>query len=163
MVNIIKKLWFHIYSDYRYGENIYIYDKPYVETEEESHEDNAPEEAFEVAFTLPKKGYRIYLINEYPNYNSEPLWFKDLDKNDDYEKIYKKMFSQIHGCMPFVSTGYNVAYKEEGYYPEISNEIISFEDIEIINTIKKNIEDIYFICVLNNKGDQIFTKMLTIF
>lgn len=33
------------------------------------------------------------------------------------------MYSQIYNFLPFEVTGYNSAYKEEGYNPEISEDI----------------------------------------
>lgn len=152
-----KQLWFHIYSDYRTGMNICVYNRS-PEDSEDSDEENAPDDALEILFELPEEGYRMYLMNEYPSYNTEPIWSKDLSEDDDYEKIYKKIFSQIHGCLPFEVTGYNSAYKEEGYYPEISEEIKLFKEINIPDLEE---EGVYFICVLDTEGNEIFTKMLS--
>ena len=153
-----KQLWFHIYSDYRTGMNVCVYNRS-AEDSEDSDEENAPEDALEITFILPKQGRRMYLMNEYPTYNTEPIWSKDLSEDDDHEKIYKKIFSQIHSCLPFEVTGYNSAYKEEGNYPEISEEIKLFKEIEIPDLEE---EGIYFICVLDTEGNEIFTTLLTL-
>lgn len=143
-----KRLWFNIYSDYRSGSTVEVY----------KNIDNPPKEAIEITFKLPTKGNRMYLINEYPNYDTTPMWYKDLSKDDDYEKIYKKLFSQIHGCLPFEVTGYNSSYKEEGKYPEISKDFLKMETVEIPSL---NEEGLYFLCVLDYKGNELFTEILT--
>jgi hypothetical protein len=139
-----KQLWFHIYSDYRTGATIDVYT------------DDAPDDALEITFALPKQGRRLYLMNEYPTYNTEPIWSKDLSEDDDHEKIYKKIFSQIHGCLPFEVTGYNSAYKEEGHYPEIPEEIKLFKEIDIPDIDE---DGVYFVCVMDTEGNEIFTGM----
>jgi hypothetical protein len=149
-----KTLYFHNYSDYRSGMNIVLYDP--------EHEEDIPEEAFEINFSLPKQGFRLYIINEYPNYDTKPIWYIDL--KSECEKIYKKMFSQIYGCMPFEMSESNSAYKEEGEYPEISEEIRLMTDIgkDITDKIKENMEEhVYFLCILNANGDEIITKILS--
>lgn len=153
-----KKLWFNIYSDYRSGTKIDVYIKPPEDIDDEY---NAPEESIEITFILPEKDYRIYLVNEFPSYDTKPIWFMDLNKNEDYEKFYKKMFSQIHDCMPFEVSGYNSAYKEEGTYPEIPKDIKIMEEIEICKDIKENKDHVYFLCVLDCDGNELFTKLLT--
>jgi len=113
---------------------------------------------------LPEKDYRLYIINEHPSYVTEPICFIDLKNNSECEKIYRKMFSQVYDCMPFEIDDYNNAYKEEGEYPEISEEIKSMDYIrkDITDEIKKNIDEhVYFLCVLNNKGEEVFVKMLS--
>lgn len=150
-----KTLYFNIYSDYRSGTNICVYDHVYDE--------DIPDDAFEITFLLPEKGNRLYIINEYPSYDTEPIWHVDLE-NDDCKKVYNKIFSQIYDCMPFEITGYNSVYKDEGDYPEVSEEIRLMEDIgkDITDKIKENIDEyVYFLCILNNKGEEVFTKELS--
>uniref|UniRef100_A0A6C0E1E2 Uncharacterized protein n=1 Tax=viral metagenome TaxID=1070528 RepID=A0A6C0E1E2_9ZZZZ len=153
-----KTLWFTLYSDYRAGMNVYVYNRS-SEDSENSEEENAPEDALDITFKLPKKNYRIFLINEYPSYNNEPIWYKDLPSKDECEKVYKKLFSQIHDCMPFKVTGYNSSYKEEGFYPKISEDIKLMSEIDIGTDIYG--DGIYFLCVLDNEGNEIFTKLLS--
>ena len=152
-----KQLWFHVYSDYRTGMNVcvYVYNRSAEDTEDE---ENEPDDALEILFKLPEQGHRMYLKNEYTCYNTEPIWSKDLSEDDDYEKIYKKIFSQIHGCLPFEVTGYNSSYKEEGKYPEISKDILNLETVEIPSLDE---EGFYFLCVLDYKGNELFTDILT--
>ena len=152
-----KKLWFHVYSDYRTGMNVCVYNRS-SEDNEDSDEENAPEDAFDITFELPKQDYRIYLVNEYPSYDQKPVWYKDLQSEDECQKVYEKLFSQIHGCMPFEVTGYNSAYKEEGFYPEILEDIKLMSEIGIPDICE---DGVYFICVLDNEGNEIFTKLLT--
>ncbi len=151
-----KTLHFHIYSSSYSGSNILVYDPEY--------EEDIPEEAFEINFLLPEKGHSLYIINEYPSYDTEPIWSLDFKKYIDCEKIYQKMFSQIYDCMPFEITDYNSAYKEEGEYSEISDEVRKMEEIgkDITDKIKENIDEyVYFLCILNDKGEEVFTKLLS--
>lgn len=156
-----KQLWFYVYADYRTGMNIDVYNRSSEDNEnnEDLDEENAPEDALDITFKLPAHGYRIYLINEYPSYSDKPIWYKDLPTIDDCEKVYKKLFSQIHHCMPFEVTGYNSAYKEEGFYPEIPEDIKLMSEIGIRTDICE--DGVYFVCVLDHEGNEIFTKMLT--
>jgi hypothetical protein len=153
-----KQLWFHVYSDYRTGMKICVYNRSLTKDSEDSDEDNIPEDVLDITFKLPKQGYRIYLINEYPSYEPEPIWYKDLPSKDDCEKVYKKLFYQIHNCIPFEVTGYNSAYKEEGFYPEITEDIKLMHEIGIPEICE---DGVYFISVLDNEGNEIFTKLLT--
>ena len=155
-----KQLWFHIYADYRTGMNIDVYNRSYKdEDNEDSDEENAPEDALDITFKLPTQDYRIYLLNEYPSYSDIPIWYKDLPSKDKCEKVYKKLFSQIHDCMPFEITGYNSAYKEEGFYSEIPEDIKLMSEIDIGYNICE--EGVYFVCVLDHEGNEIFTKILS--
>ena len=151
-----KQLWFHVYWDYRTGTTVDVYIKSPEDTDDEYA---APDDALKITFTLPKQGRRMYLMNEYPSYNTEPIWSKDLSEDDDYEKIYNKIFSQIHGCLPFEVAGYNSAYKEEGHYLEIPEEIKLFKEIDIPDIEE---DGVYFACVLDTEGNEIFTGTLSL-
>lgn len=146
------------YEEYEHTE---YEDVEYEHTEYEDEEVITPDEACKITFEIPKEGCRVYLVNEFPEY--KPIWHKNVSTYEDINKIYFKLFSQIHGCMPFEITDYNSAYKEECEYPEIPEEIMLFEEIakEITDNIRENIECVYFMCVINNEGDEIFTALLT--
>ena len=113
-----KEFWFYISKDYRSGNSITTYSK-------------TPKEsilASNITFEIPKQGYtRLYIANEYPQY--QPVWHKDIKNDEDYDNIYLKIFSQIHNSMPFKVTGVNCGYKEEGYYPGITQEIKEIPNI----------------------------------
>jgi hypothetical protein len=160
-----KSFWFYIIDDYRIGRKIYTYTHPpkYENEEEEQseEEDNAPEEACEIKFFLPKEGKRIYIVNEFPKY--ETIWHKDIN-NENTETLYLKIFSQIHDCMPFEVSGYNCAYKEEGHYPDISDEIKILPNIISKKLVKKitHCEDngYYFLFIVDSNGIDFDTYLL---
>jgi hypothetical protein len=169
----LKSFWFYIGDDYRSGRSIYTFTNPPKygeeqdgdEDEEEYEEDeynNTPEEACEIKFALPKEGQRLYIVNEFPYY--KPIWHKDIDDDENTEQLYLKIFSQIHDCMPFKVSGYNSAYKEEGCYPDVSNDIFNMHDIIDKDLIKKisECEDdgYYFLFVVDCDGDEIRTNLL---
>ena len=51
--------------------------------------------------------------------------------------LYLETFSYVNGHLPFITTGHNSAYREEGYYPDAievhNNDIIKFVDNEYDN------------------------------
>ncbi len=145
------KLYYSIVRNYRSCSKIYTYISEIIE-----NMDSRDEDILEIDLEMPMEGRRIYIINEFP-YN-KPIWYKDLKEDEDYEKIYEKMFSQLHECMPFVVTSYT-SYKEEGYYPEVSEEMKKMEDIEGIKEINNRNGD-YFVCVIDSKGNKLLTKLL---
>ncbi len=151
MTTNTNTLWFHIQSDYRSGPKIYTFNK----TPEDEYED-----AYPITFEMPKEGYRMYIVNDFPEY--EVIWYKDLNDNDDFNEIYLKIFSQIHNCMPFKVTDHNSAGKEEGEYPDISEKIKNLPNIaeDIVEKIKEDFQGYYFFCVIDNEGTDIFTELL---
>jgi hypothetical protein len=177
-----KTFWFHIASDYRSGRSIYTYTKPPKydnededdedddneednneednDNEEDDDDEDAPEEATDIKFALPKEGIRIYIVNEFPNY--QPIWYKDVD--GDTTPIYLKIFSQIHESLPFVVTGMTSGYKEEGYYPDIPEYIQAMPDVidkELVNKISELEDDgYYFVFVVDSNGYAIQTELL---
>ena len=154
-----KLFWIHVdMNDYRSGTNIYTFEKPHKEDEEDDY--SAPEEAVMYSFPIPEN-YRIYIVSEFPHYRI--VSYVDALDKDECNKLYLKMYSQIYNCLPFELTGYNVSYKEDGYYPEITDDIKNMVDIDVINEIKKeNIEyaNVYFAFAIDKNGNELFTKML---
>ena len=166
--------WFHVYSDYRSGTNVYVYTKPPTvyhddntkddtkdEVEDDDMSSSAPEEAYEITMEIPKTSdYRLYVVNEFPTYR--PVWYRDVKDEDEAHELYLKIFSQFHDCMPFQVTGYTSSYKEEGYYPEVPETIKEIPDIEELNPIIGDDDDdgYYFIVVIDSDGKEIFTKPL---
>lgn len=155
-----KKFQFQIYSDYRTGPQIISCDPDTTEYNPDG--DSEQDCFFEITFELPEKGNRIYLVNEFPSYDTKPMWMLDLG-NSSGQKVYEKMFSQIYDTMPFQVTDYTSSYKEIGEYPEISKEIAEMEDIarDITNHIKDDIEGVYFLCVISKEGKLLFEWILS--
>lgn len=158
---MIKKFWIHIdMNNYRSGKNIYTFIKG-PESEESSFEDedieNAPEEAVCYSFSIPEK-YRIYIVSEFPNYKI--IGHIDTKNKDFCKKLYLKMYSQIYNCLPFQITGYNSAYKEEGYYPEIPEDIKNIPNINIINKLNHNEYNIYFVFAIDKDGNEVLCEIL---
>ena len=158
--NQLKSFWFYYSNDYRSGRSIYTYTNSPKDGDDEN---NTPEEACEIQFALPKERQRLYIVNEFP-YN-KPIWHKDIDiDDDDTERLYLKIFSQIHDCMPFEVSGWDGAYVEEGNYPDVSNDIKNMPDIIDKDIIKKITEcedkGYYFLFVVDSDGNEIITKLL---
>ena len=158
--NQLKSFWFYYSNDYRSGRSIYAYTNSPKDGDDEN---NTPEEACEIQFALPKERQRLYIVNEFP-YN-KPIWHKDIDiDDDDTERLYLKIFSQIHDCMPFEVSGWDGAYVEEGNYPDVSNDIKNMPDIIDKDIIKKITEcedkGYYFLFVVDSDGNEIITKLL---
>ena len=155
-----KLFWFHIdMNDYRSGTNIYTFEKSPIKDQNSSDDDCAPEEAVPYSFIIPEN-YRIYIVCEFPEYKI--IDYIDTDNKDECKKIYLKMFSQIYNFLPFKINGYNSAYKEEGYYPEISEDIKKMSDINAINKIKEQNsgDNVYFAFAIDKDGNELFTEML---
>lgn len=149
-----KIFWFYVdMNNYHTGTTVYTFDKhpnEYLDSDDE---------AVPYSFEIPIN-YRIYIIDECPNYKI--IGYIDTEKEEDCKKIYLKMFSQIYNCLPFEITDFNSAYKEEGYYPEIPDEIKNMSDIDIIEKIKEeNTGDgVYFVFAIDRNGNELFTEML---
>jgi hypothetical protein len=172
----IKSFWFHISNDYRSGRSIYTYTKPpkyenenieiedneyEYDTPEEDNEYDTPEEASEIKFNLPKKGKRIFIVIDFPEY--KPIWYKDIYDDENTELLYLKIFSQIHDFLPFIVTGQNCAYKEEGYYPDVPIDIKNLPNIidkKLIKRISECEDEYYFIFIVDSDGDEIRTDLL---
>ena len=164
----LKSFWFYISDDYRSGRSICTYTNLPNNDEDNDDNNNTPEEACEIEFALPKEGIRLYIVNDFPHY--EPIWYKDInddednDDNNNIESSYLKIFSQIHDCLPFEVTGYNCAYKEEGYYPDVSEDIKNMPDIideDLTEKIGECYDDgYYFIFIVDCDGNEIKTELL---
>lgn len=93
-------------------------------------------------------------MNEFPNYCI--IWHKDIGNDEDFEKIYLKLFLQIHNCLPFKTIDQNSTYGEE--------DIKLLEDVlekKMLDDIINNDEDgVYFMCVIDNNENEIFTELL---
>lgn len=58
------------------------------------------------------------------------------------------------------STGYNISYKEDGFYPEVTDDIKNIPDIDIINKIndENTFYNMYFAFAIDRNGDEILQK-----
>jgi hypothetical protein len=89
-----------------------------------------------------------------------------MDINDDTKLLYLKIFSHIHGFMPFNVTGWNSAYKEEGHYPDIPENIKTLPLPNIIDKkltkIIRNCKDdgFYFLFIVDSDGNECRTHLL---
>jgi hypothetical protein len=182
-----KRFWFNLCDDYRTGRSINTYTKPPVDddedtvmydsiavkatkAEEKEEEDidytdddsYTPEEAVEINFSLPTEGTRVYIVNEYPDFT--PVWHVDVPDDADTNRMYLKIFSQIHGCMPFKVTGLTCAYKEEGYCPDVPDDIKQLPNIidqSAADTIKKLVNnEYYFLFIVDSDGYDFGTHLL---
>ena len=142
-------LYFYINNNnYRSASNIYTF------TEQ------SKDELFEITFEIPSSGYRLYLVNEFPDY--KPIWYKDFT-DENINNLYLKTFTQIHDCMQFVVSGWTPSYVEEGENPEVTEEIKNMEDVlplEIVNKVVDNDKGDYFIIFIDNNGDVLTTQLL---
>jgi hypothetical protein len=173
-----KTLWIHInHNNYRTGTTIDTYVLPPSNSSEDNenksnldgseHDDNssddetpesAPEEATPFTFECPPyDNYRLYICCDYPKYDN--LFYVDCDTLKSCKNLYLKIFSQIHDCLPFEITGWTSAYKEEGYYPEVSEEIKLLPEINLDKLERYDMYD-YFVIALDNLGNEYFTKLL---
>ena len=177
-----KTFWFQITNDYRSGPSIYTYPDSSDSTNESNdmnndinndmnndmndnnydEENEIPMEACYVSFEVPEEGKnRLYIVNEFPKY--QQIWHKDIGKDENYKNIYLKIFSQIHNCMPFRVTGINIAYKEEGEYPDIPNEIKDMANVlnqKELKSIENDIDGYYFFFVIDSDGNEVSTNLL---
>lgn len=76
---------------------------------------------------------RIYLMEFVDYYKYAPLYIFDIPNDDNFTEydFMVKIYSQINQCMPFEQTGYTSAYKVEGNYPEISEDVREIPDFHI--------------------------------
>lgn len=110
------------------------------------------------SFKLPKKGkIRLYIVRNYC-FVIDTIFFLDINEKDDYNKIYLKMFSQIHKCLPFEITKYDRNNKEEGYYPKELTDMENILDKDILKQMIGGDYEYYFF-VVNSKGKEIDTKL----
>ena len=137
-------------NNYHTGTNINTYENSI----------DAEEEAVAYSFQIPEN-YRIYVNCEFPFYKI--MGYVDTKNEEECKKLYEKMFSQIYNCLPFEVTGYDCSYRDEGFYPEITDEIKNMDEIEIIEKIKEeNIsgDNVYFVFAIDKDGNELFTEML---
>jgi len=130
-----KSYYFEI-VDCRYsGRSVYCNEK------EES------DAAFEVELELPEKGVNFYIVNEFSGWDIEKkIWFEDEKKA---EQSMLKLYSQINNCLPFKVTGMSSSYKEDGYYPKVSDEIQKMDNIDFKPV---NGEEYYFCVTVDKNG-----------
>jgi hypothetical protein len=188
-----KSFWFNLCDDYRTGRSINTYTKPPVD-EDDDGDDNicssiaakatevtvattkaeaedvdytdddsyTPEEAAEINFSLPTEGMRVYIVNEYPDFT--PVWHVDVSDDADTNQMYLKIFSQIHDCMPFQVTGLTSAYKEDGYWPDVPDDIKQLPNIidqSAADIIKKRVNnEHYFLFIVDSDGYDFGTHLL---
>ena len=164
-----KSFWIHISRDYRSGTEVSTYTSPpknevedsdkETEDSEDSDEECTPEDASEIVLEVPKfADYRLYLINEFPTY--QPIWHADLSSKKDYVRLYLKLFSQLHDCLPFVVTGWTSSYKEEGHYPDVPDDIAALPDVPEIEAVRNDADGYYVVVVIDSDGDEIMSRPL---
>ena len=166
-----KKFWFEIINNCNIGTIVTTYN---VEPGEEGYQfigdyldENekveTPEEVMEIDSQLPSDGkYRIYIVNEHPSFY--PVFNKDISSDLDCQKIYWKLFSQIHGCLP-------IKEKKESIYdteiipnmkitPEIANMDNIIDDDNLINIIEEETEGYYFLFIVDSLGNPKLSKVI---
>ena len=65
--------------------------------------------------------------------------------------------------MPFKVTGINMAYKEEGGYPNVPNEIKDIPNVlekKELKYIENDIDGYYFFFVIDSDGNEVSTNLL---
>lgn len=163
----IKSFWFYIEEDTRTGRKLYTYENPPIYKDgfyDEGPDNLTPEMSFEVNFTIPKEGMRLFIANVFMD--EGPLCYMDIDEDEDIGLLYEKIFSHIYGVMPFKVTGTNSAYVQQGYCPKIPDEIKALPLPKIIDDnitkIIKNRKDggYYFMFVIDDDGDECMTELL---
>jgi hypothetical protein len=162
--NMKKTFWIHIdHNNYRTGTTIETYERPpNQENESDTSDDETPESAPQEAtpFMLelpPFDNYRVYVCCDYPKY--DVLFYVDCDTLKACKNFYLKIYSQINECLPFEVTGWTTGYKEEGYYPEVPEEIKALPEINLDKLEKDDMFD-YFVIALGDNGNEYFTKLL---
>lgn len=155
-INEVSYLCYIENLDYRTGPTLYI--NKYNECD--SDLDLDLENATEFKFTIPNEGIRIFIVNEFPEY--KPIWQIDYNDDTDIQDIYLKIFTQLHGFMPFVVTGSTSSYVDKGYYPEVLDNIKNMKEIvpnDILDTIK-NSDNYYFIIAIDDEGNEVISELL---
>ena len=110
--------------------------------------------AFSVELELPEKGVHFYIINEFSGWDIEQkIWFENYK---DAKRAMMKLYSQINNCLPFKVTGMSSSYKEDGYYPDIPEEIQKMNKIDFEPL---NDEEYYFVVIVD-KEDGIVDDLL---
>ncbi len=69
------------------------------------------------------------------------------------------MYSQINDCLPFEVTGWTTGYKEDGYYPEVPEDIKSIPNINLDKLQYDEMFD-YFVIAIDDNGNEYFTELL---
>lgn len=157
-------LFYTIREDNRIGPIITTYSRYEVDLDSEDSDAPPADELCTIKLDPPLLAdgkYRVYVINDFPDYKE--IWHTDCDKSQ-YLDIYLKIFSQIHGHMPFVHDGeYTPGYRETGHYSEeISPEIRNIPNYEVADMVKKdNGSKYYFLLVVDSGGNDVMVKMLT--
>lgn len=156
ITEITHTLLIQMTSDYRSGIHIHCIEDKNYDPDDES-DDGDLTEYNEYKFVLPiNYEYCVYVVNEFPNYTV--IYEKDCDTEEEFIKIKNKIFSQVHGSMPFVVTGMTCAYKDEGYFPDVPDDIKMLPEIEELNHLEN--DGYYFIIILDQDGNQICVEPL---
>jgi hypothetical protein len=167
-----KTFWFEITSNCNIGTVVSAFDKEPGEEGYEFREDHliedetfvTPEEAMEIDCQLPSDGYyKIYIINEYPSYYS--VFNKDISSDLDCEKIYLKIFSQIHDCLPnknITNINYdnNINIEKVEVTPDIEEMENIIYDNELLKTIGDEIEGFYILFIVDSLGNPKLCKVI---
>jgi hypothetical protein len=174
-------LHFYVSDDYRTGHKLFCL------TEDEFGEDlkKTDSEFYEcvmlVKYNLPNEGFdfRINIVRNLCDDN-KVIWSEDfetfefIDLLDEkevgcgtyyiYSWVYRLIFSQVHGVMPFKVTGLTSSYKEEGDYPEVPQKIKDFPQILPDSVVKEIIECnssvYYFAFLVDNENDILFKFLI---
>lgn len=105
------------------------------------------DERFEVTLQHPTAGYKVYWACEFPNYSVDMEW--SFPTEADARNHMLKIYSQINDRLPFVVTGHNSAYKEQGHYPKISEELKNMDAINL--PFEMNSEYYYFMILVDTE------------
>lgn len=147
-----KSYVFHVSEDYREGTSVILLKKEKCDIDNE-YIDELIDDGIHIELSLPPKDkFRLYFIDLE---EEQIIWKKDIDKNEDYVKLYLKIYSQEHGHMPFVETNITESYKQNGYYPEISEEILDLPNIQFENNSSTSI-----VFIINSDGKDKFIGLV---
>lgn len=137
----------HFIIDYR-GLGI-DYEKVSPNWAETLEEEGTMDNRFEVKLKHPETGYKVYWGCEFPNYTLDKEWL--FDTKEAAIQHMHKIYSQINDRLPFVVTGHNSAYKEQGHYPEVSEEIKNMPTVELPYEVITYSDNYYYMVMIDTE------------
>lgn len=168
---MIKNTWFYIQDNYHSGPKLHTQDDYEDEHDgDEKQQTSIPHEAFYVNFELPtpENKWRMYIVNGHPAYDH--IW--SINANDcddeDYEKIYLKLYLQIYGCMPHKMSSIAFASQNHNIRTGLSHIQEFIKNMNEINIDEKIIDEIsneksgeyYFIYVVDSNGRELMSRLI---
>ncbi len=168
--NMSEQLAFYTSSDYRSGISLVCLNETDYDIKAAEDPEYYEQEAMFVYHNLPNAPFE-FRINLVENLGSENkiIWYLDTNDNDDenglsFVKVYQKIFSQVHGSLPFVKTGYTGSYTDTGFYPKVPKEIKKMRpliDDDLVDKISyDNYGTYYFLFMSDDDGQIHASKMI---